>query len=63
VVAVTDFVDRAKDFADERDQQLDEGLEKVGDQVDQRTEGRYGEQVDRGVDEAQRRTGDGDLVE
>jgi hypothetical protein len=54
------FVDKAKDFADQHDEQVDQGLEKAGDQVDQRTGDKYGKQVDRGVDEAQKRTGEGD---
>jgi hypothetical protein len=54
------FLDKAKDFADKHDEQVDQGLEKAGDQVDQRTGGKHAAQIDKGVDEAQRRTGDGD---
>ena len=57
---MSDFMDKAKDFADQHDKQVDQGIEKAGDQADQRTGGRYAAQVDKGVDEAQRRTGQGD---
>ena len=54
------FMDKAKDFADQHDEQVDQGLEKAGDAADQRTGGGHGEQIDRGVDIAQERTGEGD---
>ncbi|MDY7089033.1 MAG: antitoxin [Actinomycetota bacterium] len=54
------LMDKAKDFADKHDDQVDKGIEKAGDQVDQRTGGKYTSQVDRAQDEAQKRTGAGD---
>jgi hypothetical protein len=57
---MSDFMNRAKDFADEHDDQVDKGLEKAGDQVDERTGGKYADKIDKGVDQAQQRTGDGD---
>ena len=54
------FMDKAKDFADQHDEQVDQGIEKAGDQVDQRTGDKYSGQVDKGVDAAQQRTGAGD---
>ena len=54
------FMDEAKKMADKHDEQVDQAFDKAGDQVDQRTGGKYSEQVDRGVDEAQKRTGEGD---
>jgi MT0933-like antitoxin protein len=54
------FLDKAKKFADKHDKQVDQVLEKIGDEVDKRTQHKYSEHIDRGVDEAQRRTGDGD---
>ena len=56
------FLDKAKEFADKHDKQVDQVLEKVGDEVDKRTGHKYSSQIDRGVDEAQKRTGDGDTV-
>ena len=57
---MSDFLSKAGDFADKHDKQVDQGLEKAGDAVDQRTGGKHADQIDRGVDEAQKRTGDGD---
>jgi hypothetical protein len=54
------FLDKAKDFLNEHDEQVDKVLEKVGDEVDNRTGNKYSSQIDKGVDEAQKRTGDGD---
>lgn len=52
--------DDAKNLADQHDEQVDAALEKIGDQVDKRTGEKYTPQIDRGVDEAQKRTGAGD---
>jgi hypothetical protein len=54
------FLDKAKAFADKHDKQVDQALDKIGDEVDKRTDHKYSSQIDKGVDEAQRRTGDGD---
>jgi hypothetical protein len=54
------FLDKAKDFADKHDKQVDQLLEKVGDEVDKRTGHQYSDQIDKGVDQAQKRTGEGD---
>ncbi|MEV6349848.1 antitoxin [Actinoplanes sp. NPDC051851] len=54
------FLDKAKDFLNEHDEQVDQALEKAGDHLDERTGGKYTGHIDRGVDEAQKRTGDGD---
>jgi hypothetical protein len=57
---VNDFVNRAKDFADQHDEQVDKGLDRAGEEADKRTGGRYDEHIDKGVDVAQQRTGEGD---
>jgi MT0933-like antitoxin protein len=54
------FMDKAKDFAEDHDKQVDQGIEKAGDQVDQRTGEKHSSQIDKGVDAAQQRTGGGD---
>ncbi|MEV0153086.1 antitoxin [Micromonospora sp. NPDC050686] len=59
---MSDFMDRAKDFTDQHDKQVDQGLEKTGEQADRRTGGKYDQQIDKGVDMAQRRTGEGDTA-
>ena len=56
------FMDKAKDALDQHDEQVDQALEKAGEQVDQRSGAKYSDQIDKGVDEAQKRTGDGDQV-
>ena len=53
-------MEQAKDFADQDDEQVDQGLEKAGDVADQRTGGGHSDRIDRGVDIAQERTGEGD---
>ena len=54
------FLDKAKDMLDKHDDKVDQALEKIGDTVDKRTDHKYTSQIDKGVDEAQKRTGDGD---
>ena len=54
------FLDKAKDAADQHDEQVDQGLDKAGDVADQKTGGKFDNQIDKGVDAAQQRTGDGD---
>ncbi|BCJ39919.1 kanamycin biosynthetic protein [Actinoplanes ianthinogenes] len=54
------FLDKAKDFIDKHDKQVDQALEKAGEQIDDRTGGKYSQHIAKAVDEAQRRTGDGD---
>jgi hypothetical protein len=53
-------LDDLKNFADDHDKQVDEGIEKAGDQASQRFG--HEEQVDKVVNEAQERTGSGDQV-
>ncbi|WFE33417.1 antitoxin [Micromonospora sp. WMMD975] len=59
---MSSFMDKAKDFADKHDEQVDKGLDKAGDAVDQRTGGKYDKQIDKGVDMAQQHTGRGDTA-
>ena len=54
------FMDKAKDMADKHDEQVDQGIEKAGDQIDDRTGNKHSSQIDKGVDQAQTRTGQGD---
>jgi hypothetical protein len=54
------FMDKAENMADQHDEQVDQGLEKAGDVADQKTGGKFDGQIDKGVDAAQQRTGDGD---
>ena len=54
------FMDKAEDMAEQHDDKVDRGLEKAGDVADEKTGGGHSEQIDRGVDTAQERTGQGD---
>jgi hypothetical protein len=57
---MSDFMGKAKDFTEKHDEQVDQGLQRAGDEVDERTGGKYGDKIDKGVDQAQERTGQGD---
>jgi hypothetical protein len=56
-----DFANKAKEFADQHDEQVDRGLDMAGDQADKRLAG-HESQVDGLVDKAQQYTGDGDTT-
>jgi hypothetical protein len=56
------FLDKAKEFADKHDKQVDQALEKAGDEVDKRTGHKHSANIDKAVDEAQKRTGEGDTT-
>jgi hypothetical protein len=59
---VSGLFGKVKDFLDKHDKQVDKALDSIGDQVDKRTGGKYTEQIDKGVDVAQERTGEGDTT-
>ena len=52
--------DKAKDFIDQHDEQVDDALDKAGDFLSDKTGGKYDDQLAKGVDFAQEHTGDGD---
>jgi hypothetical protein len=60
---MNDFLDKAKNFADQHDEQVDKGLDRAGDEVNKRTGDKYENQVDKGVDAAQQHTGQGDSAQ
>ncbi|MET9086705.1 antitoxin [Streptomyces sp. NPDC090075] len=47
------LADKAKDLAEEHGDVIETGLEKAGDLADERTDGKYTEQIDTGVTKAQ----------
>jgi hypothetical protein len=57
------FLDDAKNFIDEHDDQGDQAIEKAGDVIDDRTDGKYADKIDKAQDVAQEKTGDGDTAE
>ncbi|MCX5054107.1 MULTISPECIES: antitoxin [unclassified Streptomyces] len=44
--------DKAEDVAEEHGEAIGDGLEKAGDLVDDKTDGKYSEQIDTGVEKA-----------
>lgn len=56
------FLDKARDFVDKHDEQIDKGLDKLGDVVDERTGRKHSGQIDKAVDAAQKYTGEGDTT-
>ena len=56
------FLDDAKKFIDEHDDQVDQAIEKAGDLVDDKTGGKYADKVDKVQDIAEEKTGDGDTA-
>jgi hypothetical protein len=56
------FLDDAKKFVDEHDEQVDAAIEKAGDLADRQTGGKYAGQVDKAQDFAEEKTGDGDTA-
>ena len=56
------FLDDAKKFIDEHDDQVDQAIEKAGDMVDQKTDGKFADKIDKVQDMAEEKTGDGDAA-
>jgi len=54
------FLDDAEKLVGEHDQQVDAAIEKAGDLVDDKTGGKYADQIDKAQDFAEEKTGDGD---
>jgi hypothetical protein len=56
------FLDDAKNFIDDHDDQVDQAIEKAGDLVDDKTGGQYADKVDQVQEVAEGKTGDGDTA-
>ncbi|GAA2640508.1 hypothetical protein GCM10010399_87610 [Dactylosporangium fulvum] len=56
------FFDKVKDLADKHDDKVDQALEKIGEEADKRTGGKYSDQIAKGVDAAKEHTGGGDTT-
>lgn len=52
------FLDDAKKQVDEHADQVDEGIEKAGDLVDEKTGGKFEGQVDKAQEALEKQTGD-----
>ena len=49
--------DKAKQFADDNPDKVNQGIDKAGDVVDERTGGKHSEQVDKAQDAARKHLG------
>jgi len=54
--------DKAKDALGDHPEQVDQGIDKIGDLADEKTGGKYADKVDQAQDIAQEKTGDGDTA-
>ncbi len=59
-MGIGDFVEKAKDLAGQHPDQVDQGIDKAGDAVDQRTGGQHAAQVDKAQDAVRDRLAGGD---
>ena len=59
-MGIGDFVDKAKDLAGKHPDQVDQGIEKAGDAVDERTGDKHVSQVDKAQDAVKGRLGGAD---
>ena len=57
---MSEMFDKVRSTLDEHDEKVDQGIQRDGDTVDERTGGKHSEYVDKGVDAAQQHTGQGD---
>jgi len=55
----SEFEDKAKQLASEHPEQVDEGLKRAGDFADQRTGGRFGDEIQQGEQRAEDYLGSG----
>lgn len=59
-MGIGDMVNKAKDLAADHPDKVDQGIDKAGDAVDQRTGGQHVEQVDKAQDAVRDRLAGGD---
>ena len=51
-MGIGDFLDKAKDLAAENKDQVDDVIDRAGDMIDEKTDGKYSDQVDQGQEAA-----------
>jgi len=51
-MGIGDFADKAKDLASEHEDKVQEGIDKAADMADEKTEGKYSDQIDQGAEKA-----------
>ena len=57
---MSSFFDKAKDLAREHGDKIDQAVDKVAEVVDHKTGGKHSETIGKVVEEAKKRTGDGE---
>ena len=60
---MANFFDQTKKLVDENDEKIDDAAQKAGDFVDDKTQGKYSDKIDKAVDTLQEKTGGGDTHE
>jgi vacuolar-type H+-ATPase subunit H len=56
------FLDKAKKLLDEHDDKVDQALDKVREKIDENAKNQYSEPLDKAVQFAKDRTGEGDTT-
>ena len=56
------IVEKAKELLGKHDDKVDKGLDKVGEQADQRTDQKYTGHIEKGVQAAKEHTGEGETT-
>ncbi|MEU7371204.1 antitoxin [Streptomyces hygroscopicus] len=51
--ALKNLKEKAEEIAESHGDKISDGLERVGDFIDDKTDGKYGDKIDTGVDKAQ----------
>lgn len=51
------LIDKVKNFLNQHEAQVDKAIDKAGDIADQRTGGKYSEQIDKAQEQAKKMTG------
>jgi nucleosome binding factor SPN SPT16 subunit len=54
--------DQAKKLIDENDEKIDDAAQKAGDFIDEKTQGKYSDKIDKAVETVQEKTGHGDTT-
>ena len=52
-----DFMKKAKNMVDKNEQKIDQSMKKAGDQLNQRTGGKYADKIGKAVAQGQQKTG------
>lgn len=51
-MGIGDFADKAKDLASQHEDEVKEGIDKAADMADEKTAGKYSDQIDAGSEKA-----------